>query len=215
MHVMDRVGEVDFGIPEEAELEAMSCLLAEEFSHFEPAAVALGIPCSQVRSQVEAFGQKAVSEQLTVIARQRNTHGILGALVTEDFFTPLTTDTQMAAPAFAPLGALLEGLDDQYRKVHTIEAGTHLHLFMLGVAAHATGRGVASRLVTTCLNNGRSRGYRTAVTEATGIVSQHIFRKLGFREMFVGSYQKFEFNGQRVFASIRETEGVILMARDL
>ncbi len=215
MHVIDSVGGIDFGIPEESEIEEISCLLAEEFSHFEPAAVALGIPYSQVRSQVAAFGQKAIFEQLTVMARQRNTHAIAGALVAEDFSTPLPTDTHEAVPAFAPLGVLLEELDDQYRRSHTIEPGTHLHLFMLGIARQATGRGIASRLVTTCLNNGRSRGYRAAVTEATGIVSQHIFRKLGFREMFVGSYQTFEFNGQRVFASIGETEGVMLMARDL
>jgi hypothetical protein len=53
------------------------------------------------------------------------------------------------------------------------------------------------------------------VTEANGPVSQHIFRKLGFREQFVVSYQDFRFEDRPVFASIESTKGIMLMEADI
>ena len=86
---------------------------------------------------------------------------------------------------------------------------------MLGVAQRATGRGIAHRLITTCLANGKTRGYSLAVTEATGSVSQHVFRALGFRDILSASYKDFLFNGEAVFSSIVEPEATILMEREL
>jgi len=215
MQLLNRVAGIEYGVLESVELDAMSCLLAEQFSRHEPLAVAVGLPYAQIRAQVAAFGPKALAERLTIVARDSSTGELLGALLTEDFATPLPTDVAMAAPDFAPLGSLLEGLDNRYRAAHPVEPGTHLHLFMLGVATQVACRGVGSTLVATCLANGRQRGYTTAVTEATGAISQHVFRKLGFRELFLASYKTFQFHGERVLASIAEPEGTILMARSI
>jgi hypothetical protein len=51
-----------------------------------------------------------------------------------------------------------------------------LHLFMIAVDHRHKGRKVAHNLVRACLQNGARKGYHTAVTEATGVISQHIFR---------------------------------------
>jgi ribosomal protein S18 acetylase RimI-like enzyme len=86
---------------------------------------------------------------------------------------------------------------------------------MLGVAHGASRRGIARHLITTCLAHGKVRGYRLAVTEATGSVSQYLFCKLGFREILSASYKDFVFNGQRVFSSIVGPEAVMLMEREV
>jgi ribosomal protein S18 acetylase RimI-like enzyme len=74
---------------------------------------------------------------------------------------------------------------------------------------------VAHQLVAACLEHGRRRGYRLAVTEATNKVSQHIFRKQGFVERVQRSYATHRFEGRQVFASIAEQGGPILMDKSL
>ena len=103
----------------------------------------------------------------------------------------------------------------EYRNEQTDRPGETLHLFLLGVAESAVGRGVAQKLVETCLKHGASHGYRRAVTEATNKVSQHIFRKQGFVERVRRSYGTHYFEGRAVFASIAEQGGPVLMDREL
>jgi ribosomal protein S18 acetylase RimI-like enzyme len=193
----------------------MAALLAETFSRSEPPAVAVGMSAGELERLVSAFRPKALGEQVTIVAREAKTGQVVGALLAEDFETPPPEGLGDAVPRFAPIGALLEGLDRRYRETGTIGRGSHLHLFMLAVAERAAGRGIAHRLVETCLENGKARGYRFAVTEATGRVSQHVFRKLGFRDLFSEPYATFRFEGRMPFSSITGHEATILMERPL
>lgn len=108
---------------------------------------------------------------------------------------------------------MLGSLDKQYQGGRKIATGEYLHLFMIAVDEAFTGRGIAQRMVEACLANGRRRGYTHAVTEATGVVSQHVFRKLGFVERVRVSYQDYRYEGRAVFERIREHEGAVLMDR--
>ena len=54
-----------------------------------------------------------------------------------------------------------------------------------------------------------------ALTEATGKVSQHIFRKNGFADRFSVAYSNFRYENRLVFASICGHEEAILMDRSL
>jgi ribosomal protein S18 acetylase RimI-like enzyme len=195
---------IEYGPVEDREVDAMANLLAESFSRFEPMAVAVGLPYEEIKALVEAFAPKVLSEQLTIVARDASTRRVFGALLTDDFGTPPPGGLDAVAPTFAPVGILLDGLDENYRATRAIEPGTHLHLFMVGVAQDAASRGIAGNLVAACLANGKGRGYGTAVTEATGAASQHVFRKCGFEDLFVASYARFAFNGQRVILMARE-----------
>jgi ribosomal protein S18 acetylase RimI-like enzyme len=90
-----------------------------------------------------------------------------------------------------------------------------LHLFLLGVDQGSTGNRVAQKLVMACLENGRRRGYRLAVTEATNKISQHIFRKQGFVEREWRSYRDYRYEGQATFMSIADQGGPVLMDKVL
>jgi hypothetical protein len=59
------------------------------------------------------------------------------------------------------------------------------------------------------------RGAKTGVVEATGVVSQHIFRKFGFLDRFEAPYQTFTFQGKQVFEAIKDHHGLILMEKAL
>ena len=110
---------------------------------------------------------------------------------------------------------MLEKLDEQYPPAQACGVGSHAHFNMLAVLAALTGRGIARNLVKICMENATKRGYRTAVTEANGPVSQHIFRELGFRERFTVSYKDFRFDDRPVFASIESTKGIMLMEANI
>lgn len=136
-------------------------------------------------------------------------------MLTDDFAVPPEIGPNEISHKFLPIFALLETLDERYRTGRSILQGQYLHLFMLGVDQEFTGRGIAQRLVSTCLSHGLRKGYTHAVTEATGVISQGVFRKLGFEERERASYQDFKHEGQAVFRSIRGHEATLLMDRQL
>jgi ribosomal protein S18 acetylase RimI-like enzyme len=110
---------------------------------------------------------------------------------------------------------MLQVLDEQFRAGRSISTGEYLHLLMLAVDGQSAGRGIGKGLVQACLENGLRKGYRMALTEATGRVSQSIFRKHGFVERFKVSYRDFRYENRSVFASIQEHENAILMDKSL
>ena len=75
---------------------------------------------------------------------------------------------------------------------------------------------MAHNLLHSCLENGIRRGYHTAVAGATGVISQHLFRnKFGFVDRLEITYKTFVYQGRRVFESIQEHIGTILMDKSL
>lgn len=209
-------GNIEYGLVERPDLKEMANLLADVFSRFEPPAVAAGLSFDDMYEIVRLFGQRAPDDALTVLARDQISGKIVGAMLTDDFASaPPAQIEQLLMGHFSPIAALLEELDDQYRRIHRIDPGKVLHLFMLAVAPEFGGKGIARTLVRVTLNNGRRNGYDRAVTEATGNVSQHIFRSLGFVDRFRILYKEFDHGGRRPFESITEHQSVVLLERHL
>ena len=191
----------------------MTSLLSESFSRYEPPALAAGLSVADVGVLVTIFVPKALTEGLTIVATEPSGQ-VVGTMLNEDFGTPPPEELHRAPAAFAPIGAMLEDLDNQYRAAHRVRPGSHLHLFMLAVASTQGGRGVAQTLVRLSLEEAVRRRYTTGVTEATGRVSQRVFGKLGFRAIYTAPYADVTYQGRRVFASIAEAHGgVVLMER--
>ena len=198
-----------------ADTAAVVGLIARVFSESEPPAVAMRLTRGDFERFVGALCPKAAADGLTVVARAGETNEIVGVLLTDDFAEPPEFDVNDLNEKMLPILAMLDGLDEEYRKRRVIRPGQYLHLFMLAVDPKCAGRGVAQQLVAACLANGREKGYTMAITEATGVVSQHVFRKLGFADRFRTSYQDYRYHGRPVFASIRGHDATILMDRDV
>jgi len=205
--------EIGYGLLESEDLAEMAQVIGEVFSRSDPLAVAIGMTAEELRTFVMMFGTKAIAEGLTIIARERSGQ-LVGAMFSDDFATP-PPDLENLPESFAPVGALLEVLDEEYRGAQMITMGSHAHLIMLAVSPVMSGKGIAQNLVKFCIENAVKRGYQFAVTEATGPVSQHIFRKLGFRERSMVSYKDFRFNDRPVFASIESPKGTMLMEANI
>jgi ribosomal protein S18 acetylase RimI-like enzyme len=206
---------VDYDVATPFDAEEIARLLATAFSESEPPAVAMGLTLRDLQQFLQRFAPRAITDGLTLVARSRDTGKLAGVLLTDDFASPPALDLNQISKKFLPIFSMLETLDEQFRGGRTILAGEFLHLYMLGVDRQLAGRGIAQGLVKACLDNGFRRGYQMAVTEATGRVSQRVFRKQGFEERFKVSYQDFMYDDKVVFASIQGHENAILMDKSL
>jgi ribosomal protein S18 acetylase RimI-like enzyme len=207
--------DISFGLLQAADVEAMIHLIGSVFSAAEPPAVAMGLSVADFSEFLNLFAARAVEDGLTVIARSDVRDKVVGALLTHDFAMPAPLDLHRLNPRFLPILAMLDSLDDQYRSARGIRAGEYLHLLMLAVDPQSAGRGIAQRLVEHCLANGTRKGYRWAVTEATGVISQRVFGKLGFEERSRVRYRDFRYRDAAVFAGITQHDGAALMDRAL
>ena len=206
---------VDYTVVKPSDAEEMVHLLARVFSESEPPAVAMGLALRDLEQFLQLLVPRAIEDGLTILARSRDTGKLAGALLTDDFASPPAVDPGQISPKFLPIFSMLENLDEQFRQGRTVSAGEYLHLFMLAVDEQFAGRGIGQGLVEACLDNGFRKGYRKALTEATGRVSQHVFRKQGFVDRCSVSYRDFRYEGKAVFASIEGHEKAILMDKSL
>ena len=190
-------------------------LIASVFSTAEPPAVAMGLSFADLSEFLHLLAPCALDDGLTVIARSYASDKVIGALLTDDFAVRAPLDPQRLSPRFLPILAMLDSLDDQYRSGREIRPGEYLHLFMIAVDPQFAGQGIGQRLVERCLDNGARKGYRWAVTEATGVISQRVFRNLGFEERCRISYRDFRYRDEAAFAAITGHDGAALMDRSL
>jgi ribosomal protein S18 acetylase RimI-like enzyme len=195
--------------------EAVIGLLARRFSESDPLSVAMDLTRSEMAQFLQRIVRVGLADGLTVIAREARTGKPAGVLLTDDFASPPPVDTNLISPKFLPILTLLEKLDAQYGASRGLGKGGCIHLFMLAVEVEYSGQGIAQQLVAECCANGRRRGYGQAVTEATGRVSQQVFRKSGFAEQIQIGYREFLYEGEAVFSSITEHEAAILMDKTL
>lgn len=205
------MARLEYGLLQFSDSDAVVKLLAKVFSATEPPAVAVGLTAADFEKFVGLLCPRAAADGLTIVVRDLDSGDIAGVMLTDDFAVPPALAPGAFSNKFLPILAMLDSLDEQYRQGRTIMAGQCLHLFMLGVEERFAGRGIASQLVSTCLSNGRRKGYTHAITEATGVVSQHVFRKLGFAERHRVWYRDYRYEGRAVFAGIRDHEAAILM----
>ncbi len=202
-----------YGALQACDAPAVVHLLARAFSTSEPPAVAMGLAYDDLAAFLRQLVASATDTALSAVARFGSTGEAVGVMLNDDFSQPFSADTSLISKNFLPIFSMLGELDDQYRKHRATQAGECLHLFMLAVDPRFTGQGVAQQLVNTSLQIAKAKGYRCAVTEATGLISQRVFRKLGFEERFRVSYAEYKYGGQPVFASIVAHGGTALMER--
>ena len=189
-------------------------LIAKVFSESEPPAVAVGLTTADMENFLGNIVPRILSHGLTITARD-DKEELAGALLTEDLALSPDFNPSLVSRRFTPIMAMLKELDSKYLWGQTVRPRDYLHLLMLAVDPRLSGYGIAQALVANCLKNGAPKGYRTAVTEATGNVSQHVFRKQGFVERIRVSYQDFRCDGKAPFASILEHHGAVLMDKKL
>ena len=206
---------VRYAVCDPAEVPALTEMLALTFVTSDPPAVAVGLTPTEFEAFVALVIAPKATQRLTVVARDLASGTLAGALLSEDAATPPPDGLAGLSEKSDPIFDLFGHLEDQPGQAEVVEAGTDLHLFVLGVDARFGGRGIAQRLVEAALARGSTMGYQTALTEATNRTSQHIFGKAGFTTRAQASYADYRRDGVAIFASISEHGGPAAMVRQL
>lgn len=209
------ISGIEYSVCEPEDTPEMSRLLAQSFTQHDPPPVAVGLTPDEFEAFVDLWSPVAGVDGLTIIARDVATRELAGALLTDDAASPPPEGLDAVSEKFEPVLDLLGQIDAEYRSERTIEEGQYLHLFLLGVAEQFTRRMIGQHLVAACLANGATKGYTSAVTEATNPVSQHIFGRLGFKKRAERSYGEYRLDGVPVFASISKHGGPMTMDRTI
>ena len=190
-------------------------LAAEAFSSGgDPLNRALGTTFAQFVDFVELLRDKFEREELTVVAEDSESREIIGVMLNDDMGYPYpdsVANLEWAAPGMALLGEL----DRQYFKGHIKQPGAYFHFFLLAVSQKTQGQGVAQALVRSALEVAHHKGYQTAVVEATGPISQRVFRKAGFVERVEITYKNFAWQGNYPFTGIEDHPSVVLLDKTL
>jgi ribosomal protein S18 acetylase RimI-like enzyme len=206
---------IEFGPMEMDECDAICDLIAGSFSRDEPMAVAVGQGYAEFQAMVGLFLADAGFRESTIRARQTGSGELVGVMLATDFTTALPAGVETASPSFPPVGGVIGRLEEWYREARSPRPGECLDLAMLAVGRGQGGRGIAQKLVSVSLERAAAQGFDRAITMATNRTSQHVFQKLGFKELFSVSYKDYTFAGNRVFAAIEPDDRTALMERVL
>jgi len=114
-----------------------------------------------------------------------------------------------------PILAMAGDVYGRYFHGQPPEPGESFHIFMIGVSRSFRGKDIGQRLIDLSLDLARARGYKKAVVEASGIISQHIFRKAGFTTSVEIPYATFEHEGKRPFENTGGHPSMMLMDKPL
>jgi len=180
----------------------------------EPTALALSLGPEDLKQFVDTLLPKFLEEGLSIVARDGDTGELKGVQLNLELSLEMPIDPNQFAWA-APLLALAGALYEEYFQGQAPAPGESVHLFMIGVPKSSRGKGIAQHLLDLSLERARERGYRRAVVEASGVISQHLLHKAGFTTRIEIPYATFEYEGRLPFSNTGAHPSVQLMDRDL
>ena len=194
--------------------EVIRCLM-NTFLTREPMTRELRISSQTFEFFTELYCEKAVSDGLSLVAKEVHGKTLVGCLISEDFTSEPPPGFDAVHSEFDPILALLATLDNNYRDSHSCERYDLLHEFMMGVYPEYKGRNIGYNLVKATHMLGQTKGFRGAIAEATGPVTQRIFvDKHHYQVLDYINYNEFEFQGHVCFEGILDCDSCQLVQKN-
>ncbi|AFZ23707.1 hypothetical protein Cylst_1420 [Cylindrospermum stagnale PCC 7417] len=198
------------------DLEATINCMAEAFPNSEPLTTALGITIDEFYPFAELVCIQAVEEGLSHIAKDANTGKVIGFRISEDLIQEESEENNTVINSlikFYPIISLLKDIKEAYLRDKIIQKGQVLHFIMVGVQKNYRNLNIAKNLITENLGLAEDKKFTTVICEATGKISQHNARKLGFNEIVAIEYKDYLYQGLKVFEKIEPHAKCILMEK--
>ncbi|MDJ1479021.1 hypothetical protein QNI16_00920 [Cytophagaceae bacterium YF14B1] len=185
---------------------AVDCI-SSTFTYGEPMTKLLGISKKEFDHFAKLFVNKAVTDGLSIVAKDSISGEVIGCLVCEDFITELPEGIETISEKFFPIFGLLEELTNKFKSQNVVAQGELYHLFMGGVRKEFAGKGVIDELTLEAEKLAQSKNFKGAIGEATGPISQHVYvNRFGYQPLDIVEYKEFLFEDAPVFADIQDCE---------
>jgi hypothetical protein len=198
------------------EAPQLAHFVAETFARREPLSVATGLGALDLLPFVEGVLSSCEGEDLSFVARDRQTGALVGFCLAHDLLRAPKPDRPLPA-SLLPTLRLLGDLGQAYTALRGEEvAGEVVELAMTGAAVDMNGYRIAEVLEGRTLEAARARGFCRAVTICTHRVTARLAKHAGYRRLAARSYDTYVVNGERVFSSLaKEHGGAVLFEKDL
>lgn len=198
-------------------LEGAIHCVSRAFIKNEPMAAHLNITMDEFLVFANAFYPSLIEPQLSFVAVDEGNGQVVGIRVSEDYHQEEEPpEIPGLSPKFYPLFTLLDQLGETFKGMRQVKPGQYVHMFMVAVDDGYQRRGVAPKMNSAFFKHVKARGFTHAVTEPTGLISQHILRnKFGFSVLHELAYADFEFDGEKPFADLEGHPSAMLMEKDL
>ena len=219
---MSEQNGITYQILQKPDLEQTINCLVDVFSSAEPIIKALQITPTELYPFAKIVCQKAVENGLSLIAKDPATSKVVGFIISEDLSEDLSKKSPeeinkniLQDQKLDIVFKLLKELNEQYEKQKKSFIGKMFHIYFLGIIEKYRGRRISNNLVEKNLNMAIEKGFLVAKVEATGNISQHIFRKYGFEDRYSIDYQTYEYKGRKILQGIKKHKSLILMDKVL
>jgi hypothetical protein len=207
-------GDLICGIIQQGDLEQAIRCVVEAFTQHEPMTTTLGISLDEFRPFAKIICEKAIRDQLSLVAKEKGTNNVAGFSLAEDFISEPPEELEKLSNKFHPIFALLNDLDEAYKKASRLAEGEILRLFMGGACFAFRNMKIVTTLIEAQLRLAREKNFLGVVAEVTGPISQHILiDKFSFRKIKQIEYKSYVYRGKKVFSDIEEASACIFIEK--
>ena len=191
--------------PHDAE-EALKCSVSAVIAG-EPTTKAVKGDQADFHYMMTVFAQVIVNEGLSIVAKDQQSHQIVGCAICKDFLAFPKQGFEQISQALLSSFSIFEKLEGDYKKEYSIKPGELFQLLILGVLEPFRLSNIGTQLVLEAERQAQKRHFKGITATLSSPISQHIFlNKLGYKEVSSILYQDFEYQGQKIFTSITECE---------
>lgn len=219
MTMFREIQGIRYHVYQAADLDEVAAVQSTAFtSGAEPVIGALHATFEQFTEFIKLLGPAIERDGLSLVARDLASGTVAGSSIHLDMATENPRAVKELA-WFAPGLALLDDMDRLYFEKycggrHSLP-GEMFHFCWGAVSPRFEGRRINQTMVEMSIELAIAKKYRTAVVEASGLASQHIFRKRGFSDRVEVAYQSYLYEGRRPFASVSEVPSIVLLDKSL
>ena len=218
--ILTTVKNINYELLTLKDLDEATQILVDSFSSREPMAVSIKPDKSEFFPLYHIICKTAVTENLSIIARDIHSNKIVGSMINEDYITGglATCLDNLDTHCFAPIISLLEELNNKAPDLKSAKQGEYFHLYMLGL--HADFRGYNYDITRTFMNIGidmaRKKGFKNMLIEATGSTTQWGAKEFyNFKTLSSVVYKTFTYDNMYFFKDIESIDACRLMVKEL
>lgn len=191
-------------------------LVVTTFNEREPLAGLNQAPPEEFYKFILNLTRQCADEELGFVVTESQTNKVIGAVLSSDLASSLNESDIDEAENHNPIESLITTLNDAYFTDEHLPENTYLSIKFVAMDGNYKGKGAVNQLISACLQQAKQKGFSYAQAEATGKISQHIFKnKLGFDEKAFIKYSDFTFDGETPFSPLTEHEGIKLLIKRL
>ncbi len=209
MNLPFEIRGVKYDFLREEDLGSCIEVISNYFGPFEPINRAVGIQPEDFEHFARFIGRQALTDGLSMAATDALTGQFIAPVILKRFNQKVPSSEFALSPKLNPVFSMLESLNDMYTTTqqpeHELDDALELYIGL--TPPEYQNMGISSTLWAATELVAKKFGFKTIVSSITGGASAHIaVDKLGYSVLHEIQYKTFQYSGENIFASIKETE---------